>query len=799
MDNESVTDEPAPLWPEMSSDITSARTVARSITLDTQRASTDGRVLELSSQLQAMNARLLEVETRLATGQSSSAPETDDRTEQLAQEVVDLRSLIGQTSARLEQQATAPAAEPTVSNETLLSLDSRMAAVESGRVRDSEEVNQLMSYLEQAFVRLDELSSRLVENEEGLRAQVGAAESQLAAQVGEVRGVLESQVAEVENNLAADVAEAREQLAAQVQQAEERLQANMADLDSGASSDALEAVDQRVDGVAGRVDELSDQLQGVHGRIDDIANTDELSGRIDHVDNRVNDTHARIDELTGHNDDVAGRIGDLTGRVDHTDGRIGEVDTRVSEVDGRISEIDGRVNEIDGRISETDGRVSETDGRVSEIDGRVSEIDGRVNDVHARIDEVAAATNTDELTAQLDGMNARVDNAHSRLDEVEERATEATAEVADRVAATEERLGQLDAVQEQLDTVQQHADAVDARIDERVDASENRLAERIKEARELLADQQQESQAELAAKLEATEQAMATQVGAIEEELAAQVAEARQLLTEQADDTSTAEALAALEERLQAVDETANSATSIAIESQHFSENLRVLQTDLVKAIQVELEGQAVRLGELEQANMAATDEQQSTNAALDERITAAEAGNGNTDARLEHLETTIVSLAAKPSGELGLAPANPLDAQRLSAVEARLDETASSESTLSDSVTNMVAALEQNTREIQSLRALLDDANGRIAELEGAAGGRPLTFSSGERVEPAEPAPAPAPTPEPEPRSDGGLRVADVIGETTKEERLTPKDGSDWFVASYAKKDKTRGRFRRP
>ena len=68
MDNESITDEPAPLWPEMSSDITSARTVARSITLDTQRASTDGRVLELSSQLQAINARLLELETRIATG-----------------------------------------------------------------------------------------------------------------------------------------------------------------------------------------------------------------------------------------------------------------------------------------------------------------------------------------------------------------------------------------------------------------------------------------------------------------------------------------------------------------------------------------------------------------------------------------------------------------------------------------------------------------------------------------------------------------------------------------------------------
>ena len=109
----------------------------------------------------------------------------------------------------------------------------------------------------------------------------------------------------------------------------------------------------------------------------------------------------------------------------------------------------------------------------------------------------------------------------------------------------------------------------------------------------------------------------------------------------------------------------------------------------------------------------------------------------------------------------------------------------------LAESLTNMTAALEQNTLEIQSLRSQLDDAHARIAELEGTSDQPTLTFSSGERAE--------TPTPEPEPRPEGGLRVADVIGETVKEERLTPKDGSDWFVASYAKKDKGRGRFRRP
>jgi DNA repair exonuclease SbcCD ATPase subunit len=787
MDNESITDEPAPLWPEMSSDITSARTVARSITLDTQRASTDGRVLELSSQLQAINARLLELETRIATGQGPSAPADDDgRTDRLEQEVVDLRSLIGQTSARLEQQATAPTPEPGVSNETLLSMDSRMAAVESGRVRDSEEVNQLMSYLEQAFVRLDELSNRLVENEEGLRAQVGTAESQLAAQVGEVRGVLESQVADVETNLAADVAEARQQLDEQVRQAEERLNAALADIDAGPSTESTEAIEQRLTEVDGRI-------AGLPGH--DVIEV--LDGRVGFVDMRVTDLDGRIGGVDERISDLDGRINGAGERVEGLQSQIDELadNDSVAAIDGRVNDLDGRLNDVHGRLDEVAGatntdelgaRLDDLDGRIGALTGDdgIQRVDARLDEVHARLDEVTAATNTEEVIGRIDDTNARVDNAHTRLDEVEERAGGATADVAERVGAVEERL-------QQLDSVQATVDGVDAALDERVDASENRLAERIQEARELLAEQQQESRDELTSRLDATEAAMAEKVSAIEEDLVAQVAEARELLAAQADDTTTVEALAAVEERVGAIEEAANNATSIAIESQHFSENLRVLQTDLVKAIQVELEGQAVRLGELEADNTSARDEQAAARTELEDRVAAAEASNGNTDARLEHLETTIVSLAAKPNGELGLAPANPLDAQRLSAVEAKLEASSSVEHGLAESLTNMTAALEQNTLEIQSLRSQLDEAHTRIAELEGSPEQPTLTFASGERAE--------TPTPEPEPRPEGGLRVADVIGETVKEERLTPKDGSDWFVASYAKKDKGRGRFRRP
>ena len=48
----------------------------------------------------------------------------------------------------------------------------------------------------------------------------------------------------------------------------------------------------------------------------------------------------------------------------------------------------------------------------------------------------------------------------------------------------------------------------------------------------------------------------------------------------------------------------------------------------------------------------------------------------------------------------------------------------------------------------------------------------------------PPEAAPAQRPSP-----GQAPIPVTDVIGETIRDEVLTPRDESDWFVASYAKK----------
>ena len=65
----------------MSTNISTARTVARAITLDTQKASTDGRVIELSSEMEAVTTRLGELEKLIAY---HSVPRHGDKRVQLA-------------------------------------------------------------------------------------------------------------------------------------------------------------------------------------------------------------------------------------------------------------------------------------------------------------------------------------------------------------------------------------------------------------------------------------------------------------------------------------------------------------------------------------------------------------------------------------------------------------------------------------------------------------------------------------------------------------------------------------------
>ena len=202
----------------------------------------------------------------------------------------------------------------------------------------------------------------------------------------------------------------------------------------------------------------------------------------------------------------------------------------------------------------------------------------------------------------------------------------------------------------------------------------------------------------------------------------------------------------------------------------------------------------------------------------------------------MEHLEATVAALASEPKEELGgIGPVGQVEAERLTALEARLNDTATSveslaelqrrttnlDTSLTQSMSNMTEALEQNSAELAAMRAQLDAANARIVELEtgppepspfddlpsaedvaaqtiASVPFDPVGLDAGvdhveaPEAEPVDPGPAAehADTTEHAVTTDNkAMPVTDVIGETIRDEVLSPRDESDWFMASYAKK----------
>ncbi|NNC80940.1 MAG: hypothetical protein HKN94_12405, partial [Acidimicrobiales bacterium] len=153
-ENESFTDPDSTEWPEMSTDLSLARSVARAITLDTNRASSDARVSELSSQVHDVNGRLLEVEKMIADQRSNNVV-----VQRVTEQLTDLRSQIDATNSELAREVGTAAANEA--NASVTAVETRVATIENARMKDADELSTLMSYLEEAFQRLDGLSQEV--------------------------------------------------------------------------------------------------------------------------------------------------------------------------------------------------------------------------------------------------------------------------------------------------------------------------------------------------------------------------------------------------------------------------------------------------------------------------------------------------------------------------------------------------------------------------------------------------------------------------------------------------------------
>ena len=298
---------------------------------------------------------------------------------------------------------------------------------------------------------------------------------------------------------------------------------------------------------------------------------------------------------------------------------------------------------------------------------------------------IPALTTVGELHDGNRAAHADFASAAERIDGV--AATAQSLE--QRLAETEERVGSMAAA---------------------TDESERRLAERIEEARQQLETEAEQTRHALVEQVDGVESSLAEQVGQSRSLLAEEISKSEQRLGRRIDQADRA---GEMEEGLSNLEERVVRANLKATEAHQFSESLRVLQTDLVKAIQSELNAQSTRLDEI--------------SASIDSPTPAETTEVGDIARRVDELVAMVDGLNRERSAAL--------DPDRLQAVESRLLETSASVDSLADlqrrttnldtsitqSMSNLTEAIESNNAQLAELREQLDAANARIAELESA------------------------------------------------------------------------------
>jgi len=517
-----ASDEGANTWPELSADLTLARSTARTITLDTQRASSDGRILEVTAQLDLMRTRLSSLEQHVfdATADAGASAE-------LLSRFVSLDGEIASTTARFEGLAArVAAAEENVATTMMQSVDgfdARLVMVEDARMSQTTELNQLTSYLEQAFTRITELAEVIeVERAANASSRSGVASSgdQLHSAVNDRFDSLHADFEELTQRLDT-AANSIDQSTASVQ---EELTESMRLLEA-----RISASEVRLDGVP----EISSSIQFLQARAEALeadatssatAATSHRSEIVDHVDH----AHARIDETQSRIDEARNELRDLRTRLSHpteaaaAPSDVEELRTTISHaVETNIANTEAHrfnaeaiasaaqaVAENRATIAETNIAASNTKRLAQDALDRVGNVAENADLVGQRVDIVQSATDdldsalgaarsivdstaervakieprVHSLAGGIDSLHGKVDNAataldaaHTRIDDVEGAARDAHARIDENNAAVGERID--DFAQAVDDRFNENHQALDVRFNENRHAIDQRLTE----------------------------------------------------------------------------------------------------------------------------------------------------------------------------------------------------------------------------------------------------------------------------------------------------------------------------------
>lgn len=421
MDQEVASESSESSWPELSADLTLARTQARSIMLDTQRANADGRVLELSAQLDLMRTRMTAFEQHLFESQQRVPGDLVDRLEGIDVELRSSMSRLENFSSRItasEEQAS------TAMQSMATSIESRIDVVETARNAQSTELAEVSRYLEESFVRIAELANVIDIERDGSAAHQQHNSAQFEA--------FASQIDDVERSVAG--------LGARIDEATERVEA--------ASIEALAELEEVVNTHGSKIDNLAKQVDDHDEAQDEIASTiqhlqsraqsleETQSSQSAEIVDEINAANKRIDQSLNdlgalRSDLVAGESAtteELIGLEEKVDEHAGDLASLVRVVDEVTESFDNRIGHQDSVLGTHSATLANTHKEISGLSEQYSAHDDAISHAQHSADEASATAHRAEEAAHrandeaghahgnISGLTTRVDDHDGYLD-----------------------------------------------------------------------------------------------------------------------------------------------------------------------------------------------------------------------------------------------------------------------------------------------------------------------------------------------------------------------------------------------
>ena len=698
MDQEIATETAEVSWPELSADLTLARTQARSIMLDTQRANSDGRILELAAQLELMRTRMTSLEQHLFESQTGVAQDLIER-------LGNIDSALHATELRFNGFAERISAAEEFASTTMLStttaIDARIDAAEVARRAQSTELEELSSFLEQAFTRIAELSD-LVDAERDITATSRRDDTEQFT-------ALTSKVSSVEQSISdldVRIDEAADRVEEASHQALEELKRSIT-----AGSARIDQANARIDGHSARLDESTEQLDQ-HG-----VRLDEWAERIDENTNRINTTVSQVGTLENGATTTNERIAALDLQLEQQASTQDEIASAIHFLQSRAEALEAgtatHASEMVEKVGSTNRRLDQGFAELAALRGQIESAEPEVSAelvdaLEARLaanetEQRAIVRTLDEATAGLEARTQQQEavlEAHSNiLESTTQLLTDHHAIAASNAAAIAEVQAH-SAAQEQsvAGTTHAIADLVDRSDNtmDRIDETDGKIAEL-----EQLATEAKGEVAELSDRVDATHDQV-TELNQRVDTTRGQVTELNQRVHAQGSEVDE------LSDRVSKAEHTAQQAIVAAASSASTSET--VLRTKTAE-LESRLEEATERIDSLD---LPAPNDSEATErvAALEPRI----------DAHTEQLDAVNEHIAA-------LEPRIDAHTEQLDAVN---DQIATLEPRI-DTHTEQLAALdrqsqeaEENARATEDRLSALDDwsteVDGRILEIENKA-----------------------------------------------------------------------------